>query len=35
VKSVKKAEIKARLNYLELDLFQYIDLISKDISKRK
>jgi len=35
LKSDKKAEIKARLNYLQLDLFQYIDFQSKNSSKRK
>lgn len=35
VKSEKKAEIKARLKYLHLDLFQYIELQNKSLAKRK
>ena len=35
VKSDKKSEIKARLKYLHLDLFEYIQLQSDPITKRK
>jgi hypothetical protein len=35
VKSDKKSEIKARLKYLQLDLFEYIQLQNSPITKRK
>ena len=35
VKIEKKAEIKARLKYLHLDLFEYINFQNSPISKKK